>query len=114
MPTTAELTTNPTGDYRKITRLVTPTEGWVQNMLVGDHFDLIPSKLGGDSNSYWTDYSWQNTTGQLCLFGGSAYDGADCGLGYVSSSNAFSITDSTFAARLAYYGKPQIVNGADL
>jgi hypothetical protein len=115
MPTTAELATNPTGDYRKITRLVTPTEGWVQNMLAGDHFDLIPSKLGGDSNSYWTDYSWQNTTGQLCLFGGDAYDGARSGLAYVYSYDAFSHAAAAYGARLAYYGNDvEIVNGADL
>ena len=115
MPTTAELATNPTGNYRKITRLVTPTEGWVQNMLVGDHFDLIPSKLGGDSNSYWTDYSWQNTTGQLCLLGGAVNYGALSGLACVDSNDAFSSANAAYGARLAYYGNDvEIVNGADL
>ena len=50
----------------------------------------------------------------LCLWGGSAYDGASCGLGCSGSSDGFSISDAYCGARLAYYGKPTIVNGADL
>nr|WP_298672478.1 hypothetical protein [uncultured Prevotella sp.] len=115
MPTAAELTTAPVGNYRQATRLTTPTEGWVQNMLMGGYFDLIPSKIGGDSNSYWTDYSYQNTTGQLCLFGGNAFDGALGGLAYVNSRHAFSRAHALCGARLAYYGNDvEIVNGADL
>ena len=115
MPTAAELTTAPVGNYRQATRLTTPTEGWIQNMLLGDHFDLLPSKIGGDSNSYWSDYSWQNTTGQLCLFGGSANHGAQCGLCCVSSASAFSFSDAYCGARLAYYGtNVKIVDGAEL
>jgi hypothetical protein len=46
------------------------------------------------------DDKWKDDNG-LCLFGGPAYDGANCGLGCVSSNNAFSVTNTRCAARLA-------------
>lgn len=112
MPTESELATHPNGDYRQFTRLT--SSNWIQEMLFGEFMDILPKKLGGGSGSYLGDYSWANTTGQLCLWGGAANCGARCGLGSSSSVNAFSASLAGFGARLAYYGKPTIVNGADL
>lgn len=114
MPTDAELATKPAGDYRKLERI--DGEGYVSKMALGEHFDLIAqSTTGGGSNNYWCDYFWRDlATGQLCLFGGYASSGSSSGLAYVRSSNAFSNADAYFGARLAYYGKTQYVNGADL
>lgn len=114
MPTDAELTTKPAGDYRKLERM--DGEGYVSKMVLGEHFDLIAqSTTGGGSNNYWCDYFWRNlVTGQLCLFGGAANDGSNSGLACVSSYYAFSNAAAFSGARLAYYGKTQYVNGADL
>lgn len=114
MPTDAELTTKPAGDYRKLERM--DGEGYVSKMVLGEHFDLIAqSTTGGGSNNYWCDYFWRNlVTGQLCLFGGGAYIGSNSGLAYVNSGSAFSLASANSGARLAYYGKTQYVNGADL
>lgn len=114
MPTDAELTTKPAGDYRKLERM--DGEGYVSKMALGEYFDLIAqSTTGGGSNNYWCDYFFRNlATGQLCLFGGDAYYGSSSGLAFVSSSNAFSYAYASSGARLAYYGKTQYVNGADL
>ena len=112
MPTESELATHPNGDYRQFTRLT--SSNWIQEMLFGEFMDILPKKLGGGSGSYLGDYSWANTTGQLCLWGGRAISGAYCGLGYSHSAHAFSYSLTYFGARLAYYGKPAIVNGADL
>lgn len=112
MPTESELATHPNGDYRQFTRLT--SSNWIQEMLFGEFMDILPKKLGGGSGSYLGDYSWANTTGQLCLWGGRAISGAYCGLGYSHSAHAFSYSFAYFGARLAYYGKPAIVNGADL
>lgn len=114
MPTDAELATKPAGDYRKLERM--DGEGYVSKMALGEHFDLIAqSTTGGGSNNYWCDYFWRNlATGQLCLFGGSAYNGSLSGLAFVYSFSAFSHATAIFGARLAYYGKTQYVNGADL
>lgn len=114
MPTDAELATKPAGDYRKLERI--DGEGYVSKMALGEHFDLIAqSTTGGGSNNYWCDYFWRNlATGQLCLFGGFANIGSDSGLAFVSSKHAFSNATASSGARLAYYGKTQYVNGADL
>ena len=64
--------------------------------------DILPKKLGGGSGSYLGDYSWANTTGQLCLWGGYAYNGTNCGLGYSNSNNDFSISNTNYGARLTY------------
>ena len=114
MPTDAELTTKPAGDYRKLERM--DGEGYVSKMVLGEHFDLIAqSTTGGGSNNYWCDYFWRNlVTGQLCLCGGDASYGSASGLAFVSSARAFSSAPASFGARLAYYGKTQYVNGADL
>lgn len=114
MPTDAELTTKPAGDYRKLERM--DGEGYVSKMVLGEHFDLIAqSTTGGGSNNYWCDYFWRNlVTGQLCLFGGAANYGSVSGLACVHSTYAFSNAYTTYGARLAYYGKTQYVNGADL
>lgn len=114
MPTDAELATKPAGDCRKLERI--DGEGYVSKMALGEHFDLIAqSTTGGGSNNYWCDYFWKNlATGQLCLFGGNAYLGSHSGLASVYSYSAFSVANASFGARLAYYGKTQYVNGADL
>ena len=114
IPTDAELATNPAGDYRKLERM--DGEGYVSKMVLGEYFDLIAqSTTGGGSNNYWCDYFWRNlATGQLCLFGGSAYYGSASGLACVASAYAFSFASAPYGARLAYYGKTQYVNGADL
>ena len=100
MPTDAELTTKPAGDYRKLERM--DGEGYVSKMALGEHFDLIAqSTTGGGSNNYWCDYFWRNlATGQLCLFGGNANNGSNSGLAYVNSNNAFSNANANYGARL--------------
>ena len=46
--------------------------------------------------------------------GGNANNGALCGLSYSASDNAFSYSLAYFGARLAFYGEPEIVSGAEL
>lgn len=109
MPSNSELTTHPVGEYRQIRRLT--SEGWLSSLLIGEYFDLIPSILGGDSNSHWCDYSWANSTGQLLLWGGPARDGTYCGSSRSNSDHGWTNADASIGSRLAYYGQPQIVTG---
>lgn len=104
MPTSDELTTQPSGAFRQLTR---PTSsGNVYALQMGDHFDVLPGKLGSGG---WSDYHWANTTGQLLLWGGYANGGSLCGLAFSDSSSAFSYAFSGIAARLAYYGVATVV-----
>ncbi|MDD3229627.1 MAG: hypothetical protein PHE09_10465 [Oscillospiraceae bacterium] len=112
MPTTAERASQPVGSYRQLDRVVNP--GWLRNMILGEHFDVFAKTLGGGSTSYWADYSYNNNTGQLLLFGGNAFYGANAGVGYAGSNDAFTSSSSSFGARLAYYGDVRFVDGKDI
>lgn len=112
MPTTAELSATPSGNFRQLTRPT--TSGYVQNVILGEFFDIFPSLLGGGSTSYWADYFYADSTGQLCLCGGAATDGSRSGLAFVSSSDAFSHAYASVGSRLAYYGMLNFVNGKDI
>jgi hypothetical protein len=108
IPTSAELTTHPASDYRTITRCT--SSGYPKYMVIGDHCDFLCSTVySGNSTSYWSDYYWANTTGQLCLVGGYAYNGSYCGSFYVNSYYAFSHSHAYFASRPAYYGDIKFV-----
>lgn len=112
MPSAAELAGTPVGDFRQITR---PTSSnYVQEMILGEFFDILPSVLGGGSTSYWCDYYYGNATGQVGLWGGAAYNGPYAGLGFASSDDAWSDSSASIGSRLAYYGPIEYVSGAEL
>ena len=90
------------------------TSGQVQEIILGEHFDIFPKKIGGSSTSYWADYSWANTTGQLVLWGGNANYGAVCGLASAPSDDAWSHSAAAIGSRLAYFGNLTFVSGASL
>lgn len=86
----------------------------MQEIILGEHFDIFPKKIGGNSTSYWADYSWANTTGQLVLWGGSANPGAFCGLACANSNIGWSNSYAVVGSRLAYFGNLTFVSGASL
>ena len=112
IPSSAELGTHPTGKYRQLKRL--GTSGFISELILGEYFDLFPSKLDGQSTSGWSDYTYNDGKGQLCLWGGSANPGPVCGLVCSNSDYAFSSALSVFGARLAYYGPITFVDGKDI
>ena len=63
---------------------------------------MIPKASG--SNLAYNDNYWYSASGQLWLFGGASYRGANCGLACSSSGFAWSDSPSSLSARLAYYG----------
>ena len=112
MPSAAELSTHPEGIFRQKERLT--SNGYTSKMVLGEFFDLIAKTLSGGSDSSWTDYNYNNSTGQLCLWGGDAARGALCGLASSYSYDAFSDSSARYGARLAYYGPVEIVTGSEL
>jgi hypothetical protein len=88
---------------------------YVKSMECGEYWDMIAQNVtGGGSTTYYCDGYWAATGGQLLLVGGLAYSGAQCGLAYATSNPAFSDSDAYIGARLAFYGEPEIVSGAQL
>lgn len=112
MPSASELATHPSGDYRQLTRPT--TSGYIAQMILGEHFDVMAKSLAGGGTSYWCDYSYNNNTGQLVLWGATANYGATAGLGFASSDNAWSYSASSIGSRLAYYGELTFMSGAEL
>ena len=113
MPSAAELAGTPVGDFRQIAR--NTGDGYVREMILGEFFDIIPSVVGGGSDSYWCDYFYQNkSSGQLGLWGGNAVDGPSAGLGCASSNAAWSLSRAYIGSRLAYYGPIEYMSGAEL
>lgn len=112
LPTSAELATHPSGNYRQLARII--GQNFIKEMLLGEHFDLFAKSIGGGSNERWCDYNYSNGTGQLLLWGGPATDGTYAGLGCAHSGLAFSYSYANYGSRLAYYGSVTIVNGRDL
>ena len=107
MPTSDELITQPTGLFRKITRVI--SSGWIKNLIWGENMDILPAVLGGSSATGHGDYSWGSTTGQVLIFGGAASSGAYSGLACSDSSPAWTKANPYIGARLAYYGVADIV-----
>lgn len=88
---------------------------YVKSMECGEYWDMIAQNVtGGGSTTYYCDGYWAATTGQLLSVGGYANPGALCGLACANSSRAFSYSYTSFGARLAFYGEPEIVSGAQL
>ena len=75
---------------------------------------MICQAVGAGSNTYYCDGYWFATDGQLLFVGGYASNGALCGLSSAFSNPGFSISYSSVGARLAFYGEPEIVSGAEL
>ena len=112
MPTSAELTTHPVGNFRQLQRVT--SSGYIKELILGEKLDIFPKSLGGGSTSYWGDYSWANATGQVLLWGGSATYGSRCGLAYAASHDAWSGSSAAVGSRLAYYGKLTFMSGKEL
>lgn len=88
---------------------------YVKSMECGEFWDMIAQNVtGGGSTTYYCDGYYAATGGQLLFVGGSAHYGAPCGLAYAGSYLAFSGADARIGARLAFYGEPEIVSGAQL
>ena len=107
MPDSEELAYGAKGKSRSFNR--NASEGWITKLVGGEHFDIFPSAVGGGSSSYWCDYTWTSTTGQLLLWGGDAADGSSCGLVSSHSIHAWTNAWAILGSRLAYYGKANIL-----
>ena len=107
MPTSDELITQPTGLFRKITRVT--SRDWINNLMWGENMDILPAVLDGNSADGHGDYWFASTTGQVLAFGGYAISGSICGLACASSVEAWTYASAGFGARLAYYGVVDIV-----
>ena len=50
----------------------------------------------------------------LLHVGGNANNRSQCGLSYANSNNGFGASASSIGARLAFFGEPELVSGAEI
>lgn len=87
---------------------------WPSAMELGEYWDMLGKTSGGGSSTYYCDYYYAATGGELLIVGGYAHGGTNCGVSFAASSSGFSYSNTNFGARLAFYGEPEIVSGAEL
>lgn len=76
-------------------------EGYVKEWHIGDHADMVPQSVGGNTTQYKCDYYWVNydDTPETLLVGGNANYGAGAGLGYFHSFDGVSYSWTTIGFR---------------
>lgn len=103
-----------TANGREVVCLADSNGAFITKMVLGTHWDMIPTAVGGGDNTYYADGYWASKTGELLLVGGSAGAGSRCGVSFSVSDYGFSVSDPRIGARLAFYGTPTIVDGSVL
>lgn len=103
-----------TANGREVVCLATANGEYTTKMVLGEHWDMIPTAVGGGDNTFYSDGCWASKTGELLLVGGIADGGSLCGVAASSSYDGFSVSRSSIGARLAFFGIPTIVSGSQL
>lgn len=85
--------------------------GWTKAIAQGKYGDVVPTAHGGSETTYYSDYSWFNTTAnRIFLRSGVSGSGSQCGVFVANASRASSASWSDLGARLAFYGKIVVVD----
>ena len=104
-----------TAEGRDISGVLASASGqYATQMLLGEYWDMICQAVGGGDTTYYCDGYWAAAGGELLYVGGLASYFARCGVAFSSSDHGFSISWANLGSRLAFYGTPQIVSGAEL
>lgn len=103
-----------TANGREVVCIADADGVYVTNMVLGTHWDMIATAVGGGNNTYYADACWASKTGEIMLIGGYSDNVTMCGITSFHSGNAFAYTAEAAGARLAFYGTPFIVSGSQL
>lgn len=103
-----------TASGRTFTCLASANGEYVKKMQLGEWWDMIAQATGAGSTTYYCDGYWAATGGELLLVGGLASGGSRCGLSFASSYHGFSVSWADVGARLAFFGEPELVSGAEI
>lgn len=87
---------------------------YINTIIAGADFDMMPRSVNASSSTGYCDGYWASTSGRLLLVGGSSGGGSLCGLSASSARDGFDALDWNHCARLAFYGRPIEVDGANL
>ena len=97
----ANYASSVTANYYK--RGTTPSsDGYVTQIMLGEHGDIMPLAVGGSSSTYFCDYHYQATGLRGVRFGGFAYNDAYAGFVCANATYAPSYTDAYIGSRLCF------------
>jgi hypothetical protein len=117
LPNQAEIIGTPNGNFRQISKPIPEQMGYIKRIQGGPYFDVVPSieqdSLEAESNSYWHNSYNANSSGQLVVRGGQKTDISSPGIITLDISKAFNSSNENITTRLAFYGKPNLVDGKD-
>lgn len=82
------------------------TDGWITSVAAenGPFFDMVPTKVGGSSTTYYSDYYSAGSSGPYILARSYRDAEANCGIAYI----AYYVASSSAAgigSRLAFRGE---------
>lgn len=103
---------------RTFTRTQNLSSAYITQMVLGNHFDMIPYAAGaGTSATYYCDAGWSGNGQNLLPVGGASDAGARAGLFSSASAADFASSAAAHGARLCFYGdisQYELVTGAAL
>lgn len=101
------------GDYELDRVIADADNSNIREIIGGEHFDIMPRKVGGTSTTGWADGTRASSNnGRMLSVGGSAYYGSFCGLSASGSDANFGYAGAGIGARLAFYARPVEISGA--
>lgn len=103
-----------TANGREVVCFAAANGEYITNMVLGEHWDMIPTAVGGSDNTYYTDSYYASNTGELLVVSGFAHYKSQCGVTFSDTHNGFSDKNASLGARLAFFGTPIIVSGSQL
>lgn len=83
------------------------TEGYVKEVILGEHGEIMPLERGAGSTTYFCDYFYTSipasgVSERSVLFGGTANTGANAGFVCAHTYNEASYTNANIGSRLCY------------
>lgn len=84
------------------------SENFIKGVIFGNHGDIIAKQFAGNSATYYCDYYYggnipsSGVSLRGCIFGGRAYDGAQCGLVCGSTNNVPDHAYAVIGSRLCF------------
>ena len=103
-----------TANGREVACISDSNGDFATKMVLGTHWDMIPTAVGGGDNTNYTDGCFASKTGVIIEVGGHAGNGAMCGLTCMASNDPYTYSNTAVGARLAFFGTPTIVSGSQL
>ena len=82
-------------------------EGYVKQIVLGEHGDIMPLEIGAGTTTYFCDYFYTNvpasgTSERVVAFGGAANNGANAGFVFAYTTNTASGAGAYYGSRLCF------------